>query len=283
MGKVRQCRWCRTFFQVKKMDGYIKLHRSILGWEHFSEPAVLQVFIYLLLTANRDGGDWQGHEYKSGETFVSIRTICKDLKMSTKTAVKILRTLEDSGEIKRQRLTQKLSKTAIVNFAKFQSDGNSCVFHRETQDTPSVFHRETQKALCVFPGETRQEYIYNNTVVGARAREENFFQSLGLNTVEVSNACAKLGIAVPEFMAYAKQVASKWRNDGKVHESWHDYITHLINTIKIKIRSYEQSKKNNGNNGAAAGSTYEEREAVATEIIASLTSKGEEAAAGVPF
>ena len=40
------------------MEGWIKIHRKILEWQHFQEPNVLAVFMYLLLSANtKDGWD----------------------------------------------------------------------------------------------------------------------------------------------------------------------------------------------------------------------------------
>ncbi|MBQ1571126.1 MAG: hypothetical protein IIZ78_08390, partial [Clostridiales bacterium] len=71
-------------------NGYIKIHRSILEWQHWSEPNVVSVFLTLLLLANHKRGWWNGLRCERGETFVTINTICETTSLSKPTIIRIL-------------------------------------------------------------------------------------------------------------------------------------------------------------------------------------------------
>jgi len=58
------------FRQTRKGDhlqGWVKIHRTLLEWEWFSDPNVLSIFLYLLLSANTKEGRWQGVDLQPGQ------------------------------------------------------------------------------------------------------------------------------------------------------------------------------------------------------------------------
>ena len=61
------------------MIGYIQLHRKLLEWEWFQKPEMVVVFLTLLLLANHQDGNWQGHEVKRGQL-----QVMNDLKVLPK-------------------------------------------------------------------------------------------------------------------------------------------------------------------------------------------------------
>jgi len=81
------------------MSGWIKLHRSILEWEWYSDKNTKSVFIHLLLTANIENKRWHGIEILRGQTFTSIQSLSKELKLTSKQTRNCLTKLKSSGEI----------------------------------------------------------------------------------------------------------------------------------------------------------------------------------------
>ena len=81
------------------MDGWIKLHRSLLDWEWFNEPDTLLVFIYLLLTARHDDGNWRGVEMKAGQCIVSRNSISTATGLSDRKIRTSIKRLENDQQI----------------------------------------------------------------------------------------------------------------------------------------------------------------------------------------
>jgi len=91
------------------MNGWIKIHRTLLQWEHFKEPSVVTVFLALLLSADRDG-----------KTDISLSGLTSATGLTTNTVRAALSKLVNSGEV--SRTTQKGQKTIteIANWDKYQ-------------------------------------------------------------------------------------------------------------------------------------------------------------------
>ena len=91
------------------MNGWIKIHRTLLQWEHFKEPSVVTVFLALLLSADRDG-----------KTDISLSGLTSATGLTKNTVRAALSKLVNSGEV--SRMTQKGQKTIteIANWDKYQ-------------------------------------------------------------------------------------------------------------------------------------------------------------------
>lgn len=223
--------------------GFIKIDRKILEWEHFNEPVVLQVFLYLLIKANHKSKWHNGKMCERGATFVSIRTICEDLGMSPHTAIKALRTLENSGEVVRTQVTQKLSKTKLVNYSKYQANSLSCVAENATLSaTQSATQSATKQER-----EERKEYIGDNN--NAHTHEE-IFNDL-LNSPSLIQAYTKNeGITEEQFRQLAEAVSVEWSLTGEHYntdsEAKHRILAHIrakAQAMNLKREPVEERKK----------------------------------------
>src|SRR5690349_5440950 len=101
--------------------GFIKLHRSILDWEWYSDDATFRVFFHLLLTANWEEKKWRGEVIKPGQQITSMEAVAIKLDMSRATVRRAIEKLRSTGEITIQTNNHWTSIT-IVNWAKYQSD-----------------------------------------------------------------------------------------------------------------------------------------------------------------
>ena len=102
------------------MDGWIKLHRSLLDWEWFNEPDTLLVFIYLLLTARHDKGNWRGTEILAGQCITSRDKISLATGLSERKVRTSLARLENTHEIE-VKSSNKFSIVTICNYDRYQT------------------------------------------------------------------------------------------------------------------------------------------------------------------
>lgn len=105
-------------------DGYIKLFRRIIEWEHFGEPTVLQVWLAILLNCNWQEGWFQGKKVNQGEWITSVNTLHEITSLSHNTIKRALNKLEKSGEITKES-NKSYTKIRVNNFLKYNSEGSS--------------------------------------------------------------------------------------------------------------------------------------------------------------
>jgi hypothetical protein len=101
------------------MIGYIKLHRKFIEWEWFNIPHMVQLFIYLLLSANHKDGDWRGIKIKRGQLLTGLNRMNTDTGISIQTLRTCLSRLEKTGEITSE-VTNKYRVITICNYDTYQ-------------------------------------------------------------------------------------------------------------------------------------------------------------------
>ena len=208
-------------------NGFIKINRSLLDWEHITEPVVLQVFIYLLLKVNHKSKWHNGKMCERGATFVSIRTMCDDLAMSPHTAIKALRTLEDSGEVVRTQVTQKLSKTKLVNYSKYQDFNLVSVAKSATQSaTQSATKQERKERKELIVDDKKHTHTH-----------EELIKDLFSRQITIEAFCKNEGITTDQCRKYAEAVVIEWQLTDENHNNRTQAIKHLLAQIRIKAQA----------------------------------------------
>lgn len=103
------------------MQGWIKIHRSLLEWEWIQNANVLQVFMFCLLKANYKDTSWQGHLIKRGQFITGRRKLAEETQLSEKAVRNALKKLEKTGEISVQK-TNSFSLITVNNFDLYQEN-----------------------------------------------------------------------------------------------------------------------------------------------------------------
>ncbi len=65
--------------------GFIKLSKSILDWQWYTEPNVSRLYFHILLKVNFKQKDWKGIEIKNGEFITSVDKLHVELNLSIQT------------------------------------------------------------------------------------------------------------------------------------------------------------------------------------------------------
>lgn len=136
------------------MEGWIKLHRSLLNWEWFSDHKTLSVFIYLLLSARHNEGSWRGISLKVGELITSRDSISNATGLSIQEVRTAMGKLISTGEIT-TATTNTHTIVTICNYASYQSNENDT----QPADQPTTQPTNNQESTNYQPTiNHKQEY-----------------------------------------------------------------------------------------------------------------------------
>lgn len=212
------------------MNGWIKIHRTMLQWEHFNEPSVVTVFLTLLLVAD------------NGQTDVGLGGLAAITGLSKNTIRHALAKLVNSGEIKRHTSTGQRTITTITNWNEYQVGQK--LTHRNKKsvskiDTP-VYQKLTQSVSKI---DTHIKNKNNKEVVvaNAHARTHEEFIADALNDLRVEQGCMAMRITAEEYRQLVTEVINDWEFRNIPDNEW--TLTHLLAQMRIK------NNINNRNNG----------------------------------
>ena len=223
------------------MNGWIKIHRTMLQWEHFNEPSVVTVFLALLLVAD------------NGQTDIGLGGLAAITGLSKNTIRHALAKLVNSGEITRQTSTGQRTTTTITNWNEYQV-GQKLI--RPTKksvsknDTP-VYQKLTQSVSKI---DTHIKNKNNKEVVvaDAHARTHEVFIADALNGLRVEQGCMAMRISPDEYRQLVNEVINDWIFRQLPDNEW--TLTHLLAQMRIKhnINNRNDGNQRTNNNGNAA-------------------------------
>ena len=229
-------------------NGWIKMHRALLKWEHFKEPSVVTVFLALLLSAERDG-----------RADVNLGGIMSLTGLSHNTVTGAIAKLVKSGEITREKQGHRIY-TTITNWSEYQDKSftqNSG--EREGALTQNLGEREEsvipengtgihpKNGTIIIPKNGSTIYNKNNNkkeqesivVADARTREE--FVANALTDLAVEKGCMAMRITPERYRQLVTEVITDWEFTQLPEREW--TLTHLLAQMRIK------NSINNRNNG----------------------------------
>ncbi len=100
-------------------NGFITLDRNILKWRWYKDSSVFKLFIYCLLKANWEDGEFGDEIVKRGSFITSIKHLSKDTGLTIQQVRTALKKLERTGEIFKQTSNTHTTIT-ITNYSKYQ-------------------------------------------------------------------------------------------------------------------------------------------------------------------
>ena len=144
-------------------NGYIKLFRQLTRWEWYQDANTMRLFLHLLLTVNYEPTRWRGVEVPRGARCASLRTLCKELKMTERSVRTALDHLKRTGEITVTVKIGEHSIFSICNFEKYQkNDTVNDTLSDTLNDTPKK--RSNRYVSTESKREKKQTDTLNDTV-----------------------------------------------------------------------------------------------------------------------
>mgnify|MGYP001605758113 CR=1 FL=1 len=102
-------------------SGWVKMHRSMLDWEWYSDINVYRLFTHMILKANHKDNKWRGILIKRGQTLTSLNTLESETGLSKSQIRTAVKKLISTREIAQQSHSQHTVFT-IVNYDSYQGD-----------------------------------------------------------------------------------------------------------------------------------------------------------------
>lgn len=141
-------------------NGWIKLHRKIVDWEWFTSPSTLQLFIYLLLRANKEDKKWRGILIKRGQLVTSVATISEETKLSTQQVRTSLNRLKSTNEIT-SKTTNRFTLVTVCKYESYQ------LYEEVEQQTKQQAFQQTNNKQIT----NKQQQLKNNKNIRNNKKE----------------------------------------------------------------------------------------------------------------
>jgi hypothetical protein len=122
------------------VQGFIKIHRSMLDWEWYDDKNAKILFLHLLLTANFEDKKWRGVFVKRGQLITSIESLAKSTSLSTKQVRLAIDKLKKTNEIT-IKTTNKFSLIELTNYTFYQEKKRK----KDNQKDEQKDNQETNK------------------------------------------------------------------------------------------------------------------------------------------
>lgn len=250
------------------MNGWIKIHRTMLQWEHFNEPSVVTVFLALLLNADKDG-----------KTDISLGGLSSATGLTKNTIRCALTKLVESGEITRSFIKGQMTTTTITNWKEYQ-EGQKLI-HQRGKGVSKIDTPVGQKLIHTVSKIDTPHIIYNknnknnnknNCVVDTRTHTREDFIADALNDLRVEQGCMAMRITPDEYRQLVTEVTNDWIFRNIPDNEW--TLTHLLSQMRIK---HNINNRNNGErqtNGSAGNSSRERLAREYAAEMAALTTEG---------
>lgn len=224
----------------KMNDGWIKLYRSFLDWEWYTDANVMRVFLHLLLIANHEERRWMGIQIKRGQTVTSYDSLSSSLGLSIRQIRTVLSKLEKTGEICK-KTTNKYTLITICNFDFYQSNEQ---VERQTSDKQVTSERQTS--------DNKQECKELKNISVCVTREENGKQ---LNELKADRQYQEV-FAMQNNLTIA-QVEQLIESFGQhlilggdeAHKTKAEFISHFRDWARYRIEEQNKTYRQNGNKG----------------------------------
>ena len=114
-------------------SGYIRLYRSFLTWEWYTDGITKDVFLHLILTANWEPKKWHGITVERGQRVYSRASLAKEMRLSERNIRTALNHLISTGEVTSQS-TPQYSIITVKNYDLYQPATSETTSDRPTTD-----------------------------------------------------------------------------------------------------------------------------------------------------
>ena len=216
------------------MNGWIKIHRTMLEWEHFNEPSVVTVFLALLLSAD-----------KEGKTNITNGVVSALTQLHPNTVKRAIAKLVRSGEITRTKYGSKIT-TIITNWSDYQSVQKLGQCQKPLDQNLDRYRDKN----CTDIGTKKVPHNKNNknkqediVVANAHAHTHEDFIAEALSPLMVEQGCMAMGIDPARYEQLVNEVINDWQFRSLPDNEWNK--THLLAQMRIKNNI---NQRNNGNN-----------------------------------
>lgn len=263
-------------------EGFVYLHRSLLDWQHFQQPSVLQVFITLLLLANWKDGWFRGKRVRRGEMYTTTERLQTTCNLSYITVGKCLEKLEESGEIEMKRVCNVGTWIKITNYHKFNPlnplnfEGIDIEIDKEIPKGIGIEDRikNNKEINIVDVVEEKPTRIFQSE---KKIKAEDIYDWLRFESGQMwqETAMMQLGIhGLDELHILFRRFQSEVIAQGRSEETERGIKAHFINQTRIYLRKKKQEEQNEQRGNQSRHTDPRQLELIAQQMLDHERSKG---------
>lgn len=129
------------------MQGYIKLYRTLMAWEWYTDIPVKVLFLHCLIRANHKDNKWQGKTIKKGSFVTSLENLALESGLTKMQVRSALKKLKSTHEITHET-TRQYSIITVKNWHKFQQDNtqlNTQITHEQHTNNTRITLNNNEK------------------------------------------------------------------------------------------------------------------------------------------
>lgn len=173
-------------------SGWVKLHRSILTWEWFTDVNTAHFFEYCIVKANHDDDTWRGIRIKRGSFLSSYETMRVESGLTVQKIRTAIEKLKSTGEITSEA-TNNYTIITVCNYDNYQI---------ETKQEQQAIQQAGQQAIQHAEQHTTQQQTRNKEEKNKEDKKEDTNVSSKKEKFNFLAALLSLGIE--------EQVAKDW-------------------------------------------------------------------------
>jgi biotin operon repressor len=205
---------------VNERQGYIKLYRSLIHWEWFTDQNTFRFFIYCLLRANYTDNQWRGIEVKRGSFVTSLSTLAQEVGISKQSIRTSINKLKSTGELT-HKSHSKYSVITINNYEYYQdanTQTNTQVTRKEHDSNTLVTTDNKEKKETI----KESKNIYGDYVLLTPFEYQQLVDKLGelVATSYIERLDEYLGIKDKRYKSHYKVILNWYRRDNENKPSW---------------------------------------------------------------
>ena len=221
-------------------SGWVKMHRSMLDWEWYSDINVCRLFMHMILKANHKDNKWRGILIKRGQTLTSLNTLESETGLSKSQIRTAVKKLISTREIAQQSHSQHTVFT-VVNYDSYQGD--------DTQDgTPIASESHTSDTRVTSNKNDKNDKNENNDNNINKPKAKRFAPPTLSEAIEYFGDRAKAkGILIshsePEkFIDFYE--SKNWYVGKNKMKDWKAAIRNWLNNVKPEKQDIMQQSSN---------------------------------------
>lgn len=135
------------------MEGWIKLHRSLITWDYWDDHNTTRLLTYLLLSVNHQTKNWKGMEIQAGTIVTSFEKLSIATGLSVQQIRRSLTCLENDKQITRKS-TNKHQTISLVKWKELQ-----VIESKPTSKKNKTEHQNNSETTTTKEG--KKERIFN--------------------------------------------------------------------------------------------------------------------------
>lgn len=152
---------------MTKDSGFIKIHRSIVDWEWYTDTKTLALFVHLLLTVEYKEKKYKGYKIPKGSRVCSYPKLSEETGLSVQSVRTAINHLKSTGELTVSK-TPKFSIISIENWGRYQGHQQGSQQSANSQLTVNQQHpkniRNKEYSLDTLKGVSKESEKHEKAV-----------------------------------------------------------------------------------------------------------------------